>query len=332
MLALHSPCTYVASAEHGCDRPLIQRCAGRMICTARRSISRDGQTFPTFTAASRGLLSSSAPVTTADGRMPFGHILKESSPGFITLTLSRPEVHNAFCDRSIASLVDTLSELEKRTDLRALFLRGEGTSFCAGADLGWMRRAANYTKEESHADALVLSGMLHRLASLPFATIALVHGNAFGGGVGLIAACDMAVGVRNAKLALSEARLGLIPATISPYVLRRIGGAQARRFFLTAERFEATQAEQIGLLNKVVDDVETMEAWALKIEKALRECAPSAVRAGKELISTVEGKPITPDLLDETAHLLALQRTSEEGREGVSAFLEKRPPFWASKE
>eukprot|EP00965_Chrysotila_dentata_P203327 6181647-Pleurochrysis_carterae.AAC.3 len=102
MLALHSPCTYVASAEHGCDRPLIQRCAGRMICTARRSISRDGQTFPTFTAASRGLLSSSAPVTTADGRMPFGHILKESSPGFITLTLSRPEVHNAFCDRCIA--------------------------------------------------------------------------------------------------------------------------------------------------------------------------------------------------------------------------------------
>lgn len=258
----------------------------------------------------------------------FGHTLHEYSPGFWSLTLSRPDVHNAFSDRMIAALTETLDMVAASPSARGLFLRGEGRSFCAGADLEWMRRAASFSLDESRADAFALSKMLHKLASLPCATVALVQGNAFGGGIGLIAACDIAVSVRQAGFALSEARLGIIPATISPYVLRRIGSAQAHRYFLTAERFNAERAQRIGLVHELADDVEGLERWATHFESSLRACAPTSVRGGKMLIEAVEGKSISDTLLTETAHMLSVQRSSEEGREGLSAFLEKRPAAW----
>lgn len=240
------------------------------------------------------------------------------------------QVHNAFSDRSIAALDATLEQLAAAPGLRGLIVRGEGRSFCAGADLEWMRRAAHYTAEQSEADALALSRMLQRLATLPCLTLALVHGAALGGGVGLVAACDVAVAARTAKFALSEARLGLIPATISPYVLRRIGAAQASRYFLTAERFDADRARELGLVHEVADDAEGLERWAAELKTATLQCAPSAVAAGKRLIERVAGRPVDEALLKETAQMLSAQRTSEEGREGISAFLEKRPPAWNS--
>jgi len=188
----------------------------------------------------------------------YGHTLEARSgaPGFFDLTLARPEVHNAFNTEMIAGLSDTFDRLGALDGLRAVFLRGAGRSFCAGGDLKWMRAAAELSAAENEADALRLSQMLQKLAALPCATVALVHGSAFGGGVGLIAACDIAVGVRSAVFSLSEARLGLIPATISPYVVPRISPAQARRYFLTGERFGAARASEIGLIHELAENEE----------------------------------------------------------------------------
>ena len=174
-----------------------------------------------------------------------GHKLEPTSPGYYALTLDRPAVHNAFNDQTILALSQTLDTLHATPGLRGVFVSGGSSkSFCAGADLEWMKRAATYTAEQNTADALALSGMLYKLSTLPCPTVALVHGNAFGGGVGLVAACDIAVGTADATFALSEARLGLIPATISPYVLQRIGPSHATRYFLTGERFHAPRAQQ----------------------------------------------------------------------------------------
>ena len=262
----------------------------------------------------------------------FGHTISEitARPGFFSLTLSRPEVHNAIDDEMIHALSATLDQLHAHDGLRGVFLRGEGKSFCAGGDLGWMRRAADLTTEENEKDALALSRMLQKLATLPCATVALVHGNAFGGGVGMISACDIAVGVQGAKFSLSEAKLGLIPATISPFVVARIGPNNARRFFLTAERFDAAKATQIGLLHEVCDDAAALEGWAEHFATEITACAPSAVVAGKELITAVEYRERDDELLMETARRLSAQRDSDEGREGIGAFLNKRKPTWAA--
>ena len=260
----------------------------------------------------------------------FGHTLAElpSRPGFFTLTLARPEVHNAINDEMIHAMSGTLDTLRQHKGLRGVFLRGEGKSFCAGGDLQWMRRAADLSTEENERDALALSRMLHKLATLPCATVALVQGNAFGGGVGMISACDMAVGVRRATFSLSEAKLGLIPATISPFVVARIGPNQARRYFLTAERFDASKAAEIGLLHELCDDVGGLETWAEHFASEVSQCAPSAVAAGKELITAVEKRERDDALLQDTARRLSIQRDSPEGREGIGAFLAKRKPAW----
>ena len=212
----------------------------------------------------------------------FGHTLDAAPGGFYTLTLSRPEVHNAFSDRTIAALDATLTSLGSQQTgagsstppLRCLTIRGLGTSFCAGADLEWMRRASEYTAEQNRADALALSRMLHKLAMLPCVTISLVNGAAVGGGVGIVAASDVSVALRTAKFALAEAKLGLIPATISPYVIRRMGEAQAGRYFLTAETFDAHRAQRIGLVHELADDLQDLDRWGETLEESLVPANP----------------------------------------------------------
>lgn len=262
----------------------------------------------------------------------YGHTLRPLArrPGFFELTLARPNVHNAFNIEMISSLSATLDGLRAADGLRALFVRAEGRSFCAGGDLNWMRAAARLSPEENEADALQLSRMLQKLADLPCATVALVQGNAFGGGVGLICACDIAVGVRSATFSLSEVRLGLIPATISPYVVPRISPAQARRYFLTGERFTAEKAVAIGLLHEVVEDEKELTDWAERLGSELMQSAPTAVAASKLLISAVQLRECDDTLLHETARRLSVQRESPEGREGVGAFLDKRKPSWTA--
>lgn len=259
-----------------------------------------------------------------------GHTLsaRAGRPGFFDLTLSRPVVHNAFNTEMISSLTATFDQLSSVAGLRAVFVRGDGRSFCAGGDLKWMRAAAELSAEENEEDALRLSRMLQKLADLPCATIALVHGNAFGGGVGIISACDIAVGVRSALFSLSEVRLGLIPATISPYVLPRISPAQARRYFLTGERFDAERAKEIGLLHEIAEDDASLAQWAERLEAELTRSAPTAVAASKQLITAVQLRARDDELLHETARRLSLQRDSPEGREGIAAFLGKRTPSW----
>jgi methylglutaconyl-CoA hydratase len=179
--------------------------------------------------------------------------------GWGTLTLDRPKVHNAFSDHVIAQLSDALDEVKRDSRLRGLFVRSTGKNFCAGGDLEWMRKAAGYSRQENIDDAMALSRMLYKLSSLPVPSVALVQGAAFGGGVGLVAACDIGVGVARSSFMLSEVRLGLIPATISPYVVERIGAQQCKRYFLTAERFDAAKALSMGLLHEVVADEDAME-------------------------------------------------------------------------
>lgn len=209
-----------------------------------------------------------------------------------------------------------------------MFLRSTGKSFCAGADLDWMKRASHYDHEENVEDAVRLSSMLRTLDQLPHPTVAVVQGAAIGGGVGLVSCCDIAIATESANFALAEARLGLTPATISPYVVARIGQRNARRFFLTAERFDAAKAQDIGLIHEVAADEEELEAMAASFRKRISECAPTGVRASKSLIFAVANEPVTSDLIEDTARRLAKQRMSVEGREGVASFLEKRKASW----
>ena len=254
--------------------------------------------------------------------------LTSDEDGFATITLDRPQVHNAFSDVVIGELAEALEDASRVEGLRGLFVKANGKSFSAGGDLGWMKRAANYTDEQNEADALALSGFLHRLSTFPAPTIAIVQGPAFGGGVGLISACDIAVGVESAKFMLSEVRLGLLPATISPYVIRRIGAAQCRRYFLTAEMFGAQRALEMGLLHEVSSDADGLAEWEASFRKSVMGNSPSGVTASKELIDAVEGREIDETLMRDTARRLAEQRNSPEGKEGVGAFLEKRKPSW----
>lgn len=218
----------------------------------------------------------------------------------------------------------------RAADVRGVFLRATGKSFCAGADLEWMKRASEFTREQNVADAVRLSTMLQNLNSLPQPTVALIQGAAFGGGVGLVSCCDIAVAVSSAKFALSEVKLGLIPATISPYVVSKIGAGNARRYFVTAERFDAPKAKEIGLVHEVVDTAEELEEWATTLKQHLMEAAPGAARASKTLVASVANVPITSELINETAERLGEQRMSKEGKEGLAAFFEKRRPAWAS--
>ncbi len=243
-----------------------------------------------------------------------------------SVTLNRPKLHNAFDDGMIAALTTTLSAVGDDPAVRAVVLRGAGKSFCAGGDLAWMRRMAGYGREENLADARALSELMHVLDTLPKPTIAVVHGAAYGGGVGLVACCDIAVASMGARFCLSEVKLGLIPAAISPYVVAAMGARAARRYFLTAEVFDAAEAQRTGLVHAVADE-DRLDALVADLLTALSKGGPAAQAAAKRLIADLAHRP-PEELRDETARRIAEIRASDEGREGVSAFLEKRPAAW----
>jgi methylglutaconyl-CoA hydratase len=246
--------------------------------------------------------------------------------GVATLTLNRPDRHNAFDDALIAALTQSLTDLGTRTDVRAVILASTGRSFSAGADLAWMQRMAGYSEAENRKDAAALAHLLFTLDRLPKPTLAVVQGNAFGGGVGLVACCDIAIAAETANFALTEVRLGLTPATISPYVVRAIGPRHARRLFLTAERITAAAAAAIGLVHEVVPPAE-LEAARDRLIATLLLGAPQAQAEAKSLVALAE-TPIDETLIQETSHRIASRRASPEGREGLAAFLQKRAPDW----
>ena len=244
------------------------------------------------------------------------------------VTLNRPERHNAFDDALILELTEALRTMEADEAVRIVVLAGAGPSFCAGADLNWMKRMAGYSKDENLRDAMQLGALMRTLNHLRKPTIARVHGAAFGGGVGLVACCDIAIGSHAATFALSEVKLGLIPAVISPYVVAAIGERYARRYFVTGERFDSGEAWRLGLIHDVAPDDNEMDGRLNDIVDAMLACGPVAQRESKELIRAVAGRPVTSELIQDTAERIARLRASPEGREGVAAFLEKRRASW----
>jgi len=244
------------------------------------------------------------------------------------ITLNRPAVRNAFNDEVIAELKAAFETVGARDDVRAVVLAAVGPAFCAGADLNWMRRMADYTRDENIADAGQLAAMLQAIYACPKPTIAAVQGDVFAGGMGLVAACDMAVSVDTATYCLSEVKLGLIPATISPYVIRAMGARAAHRYFLTAERFSAQEAHRIGLVHELVNSPEALAAKVDELAEALASASPAAVRACKKLVQDVAERDINAALIAATVDGIADIRASDEGREGVMSFLQKRKPSW----
>jgi methylglutaconyl-CoA hydratase len=257
-------------------------------------------------------------------------LLVEKKDGIARITLNRPDVRNAFDDALIKALHESFISLGEDESVRAVILAGNGPAFCAGADLNWMTRMAGFGYEQNLADAQALADMLAALDRMPKPTIARVHGPAFAGGTGLVAACDIAVGTPEAKFCFSEAKLGLSPATISPHVMRAIGERAARRYFLTAEIFDAAEAERIGLLTMMVKK-ELLDKTIDNLLEHLLAGGPEAHAKIKDLVRTVAGRPADDALVAETAKRIAEIRVSPEGREGISSFLEKRKPSWCSK-
>ncbi|MDR3437730.1 enoyl-CoA hydratase-related protein [Telmatospirillum sp.] len=247
--------------------------------------------------------------------------------GAAFVTLARALVHNAIDDVMIAELTAVLVRLDATAAVRMVVLAAEGKSFSAGADLGWMKRMAGYGMAENLADAQSLADLMKVLNGLSKPTIARVQGAAYGGGVGLIACCDIAVASETAVFSLSEVRLGLIPAVISPYVIAAMGARAARRWFLTAERFDAAEARRQGLVHQVVA-AERLDDAVEALLAGLRQGAPGAQAAAKDLIGAVANQPVSELLIADTARRIALLRVADEGREGISAFLEKRAPSW----
>jgi len=244
-----------------------------------------------------------------------------------TVTLNRPELRNAFNEQAIAELALAFDELGRSDTVRAIVLAANGPSFCAGADLNWMKKMAGYSHEENQEDALRLADMLRTIYLCPKPTVAKVQGDCYAGGMGLVAACDIVVAVDTAGFCLSEVKLGLIPATISPYVIKAMGEQAARRYFLTAERFDALDARRIGFAHEVVA-ADALDATVAGIARALVNNSPNAVKEAKTLVRDIVGKPVDDALLADTAGRIAAIRASLEGREGVASFLEKRKPTW----
>ena len=246
------------------------------------------------------------------------------------LTLNRPELHNAFGDRMIAELNQALVELSNEPDIRVLLLTSTGKSFSAGADLNWMRSMAEKNFAENLQDAAELARLMQSLNDFKVPTIALVQGAAFGGAVGLAACCDMAIAGPKASFCLSEVKIGLIPAVISPYVVRAIGERASRRYFTTAERFDAHTALQLGLVCQLVADdaPEALRQAAQPLIDAIVGNSPAAVQAAKQLVAVVANAPINADTIAETTQRIAAIRVSVEGQEGLTAFLDKRTPAW----
>jgi len=254
--------------------------------------------------------------------------LRLASAGSVArVTLNRPDVRNAFNEGLIAELTTTFTELGARDDLRAIVLAAEGKAFCAGADLNWMQAMAGYSWDENHADAKRLADMLWAIYSCPVPVIARVQGDVYAGGVGLVACADIVVAVDTAGFCLSEAKLGLLPATIGPYVARALGEQASRRYFVTAERFSAAEAHRLGLVHEVVP-ADALDAKVDELLAAITANGPAAVRACKQLVKDVAGRDISAALRDDTARRIADIRASAEGREGVQSFLAKRKPSW----
>jgi methylglutaconyl-CoA hydratase len=244
-----------------------------------------------------------------------------------TVTLNRPEVRNAFNETTIAEVTDVFGRLDSRDDVRAIVLAANGPAFCAGADLNWMKKMAGFSDEENRVDARRLADMLSAVYCSSKPVVARVSGDAYAGGVGLVAASDIVVAVDSARFCLSEARLGLIAATIAPYVVRALGERASRRYFTTAEPFDCATALRLGLVHEAVP-ADALDGEVQRIAAALCANGPHAVRQSKRLVQDIAGRIIDESLIDDTARRIARIRASEEGREGVASFLEKRAPAW----
>ena len=254
-------------------------------------------------------------------------ITQIDSRGVAQVTLNNPDKHNAFDDQMIIELTNAFNALAANANVRIMLLKSEGKSFSAGADLDWMKRMASYSYQQNLNDARALAAMLKALHQMPIPTIARVQGAAFGGAVGLISCCDIALASSNASFALSEAKIGLVPSTISPYVIAAIGERHAKRYFMTAERFDANTALQIDLIHEAVQK-QFLDDKVEQLITAILSNGPEAVAAAKQLVFAVSGKVIDSSLIEHTCEVIAGIRVSAQGQEGLSAFLDKRKPNW----
>ena len=247
----------------------------------------------------------------------------------VTLSFNRPEIHNAFNDVMIDELLEAFTMISKRREIRVVILTGSGKSFCAGADLNWMKRVKDYSYEENLKESLRLADLFYQIYSLPTPTIAKVNGAAIGGGTGFVAVCDLAIASESAKFSFSEVKLGLVPACISPYVIRKVGEGRCREFFLTGERLTAQKALKCGLVNQVVPP-EKLDEAVYELSKQLLSSGPNALATCKELLEKVP-KMSFEEAKTYTARVIASLRVSEEGQEGMTSFLEKRKPKWRAE-
>jgi methylglutaconyl-CoA hydratase len=261
--------------------------------------------------------------------MTYKTLLVEEVAGVLNVTLNRPEVHNAFNDELIAEAIDLFGGLAANTSARAVVLQGRGANFCAGADLHWMSRMVAYSREENIRDSAQLAKMYALIDECPLPVIGRIQGAAIGGGVGLVAVCDVAVASRDAKFGLSEVKLGILPAVISPYVIGKIGRSHARALFLTGERFDAQRAYDIGLVHRVTDDAAALEVAVNDTVALIRTSGPEAVRECKKLIAYVSTHEVA-DAIPYTIEAIAARRISEEGQQGMGAFLRKEKAPWLS--
>lgn len=259
--------------------------------------------------------------------MSEANVVIERAGAVATLWLNRPEVHNAFDETLIANITSALRELDADASVRVVVLAGRGKSFCAGGDLGWMRRMAGFSAAENLADASHLAEMLRVLDTLSKPTIARVHGAALAGGTGLVAACDIAIATPQASFGTTEVRIGLIPATISPYVIRAIGIRAAQRYFLTGERLNSEKAHALGFVHELCA-AEEIDAKVAEIAASLLAGAPESLSACKKLLHAVMNQPLSSELIADTTQRIAAARGSHEAREGITAFFEKRKPVW----
>lgn len=254
--------------------------------------------------------------------------IDSTTDGMVFVTINRPDKRNAFDAPTIAALYEAFETLQGADHVRVVFIRGAGGTFSAGADLGWMADAVRWSESDNRDDAMGLAKMLKALHDVPALTVAIVEGAAMGGGAGIVAACDMAVAVKGAKFAFSEVKLGLIPATIAPYVVEAVGARTARALFMTADLFDADAAKSFGLIGQVLDSAADIDGFIAGFADSMKACAPGAVGDAKRLVHHVAGHRIDHSLMEETAKRIARARVSPEGQEGVRAFLDKRKPGW----
>jgi methylglutaconyl-CoA hydratase len=256
------------------------------------------------------------------------HLKTRTEQGVHTITLARPDVRNAFNEALIQEIRQAFESAGADPAVRCIVLAAEGKAYCAGADLNWMRRMADYSREQNLQDAGELARMLAAIDQCPKPTVARVQGDVYAGGMGLVAACDMAVSISSAGFCLSEVKLGLIPATISPYVIRAMGARASQRYFLTAERFDAAQAHRLGLVSEVVATEAELDERVTALCQTLLQASPNALRECKQLLRDVTGQAIDAALIERTVSGIADIRASAEGKEGVQSFLQKRKPSW----